>query len=914
MSSNEYMCDYAKTGRSSCKRCKKQIEKGTTRIAKLSQNVFSSGEDKMKSWYHVPCIFDTFTRARPTTKIIDSTEDLQGFSILDKEDRKEIIHLISKQSSSKKRSSTTKRPKKHNKNVKRRRQSTSEEESSDDDDDEGDESDDEESSSSSTDELEDDDGHDTDEVTENPSMNMYDFGLLIKSLEKIAGHNDKTQCIRTFLREQKLSLGEKYLVIKLLLPQINKNTYNLQTKTIISIFSTIFHKSIRRLTDDTNESGNVAETMAEHYEKSKYVHPLNTTKMTIKEFDENLKRLAKLSKSQDQENFFRKLLRRCTVFDLQLFIRSVKKDLRINSGPKQILSSLGPDVYDAFQASRNLKDVIERNEIRYKSKKGRLMKALTIRASLMTPVLPMLAKPCKSSLDAVRGCPHGMMVEVKYDGERIQIHKNGDDFQFFSRSLKNVPANKLQYVEKYVPKAFVGAKKLIIDAEVLLVDNKTEQPLPFGTLGTHKRMKFADASVCLFVFDILQYNDQNLFNTPLIERRKLLEKNITPIKNHIRLSQLFKAESSSDVDRLMRMAINKKLEGIMIKDKQSVYEPGKRHWLKMKKDYLAKGAMADTADLVVLGAYYGTGSKGGLMSTFLMGCFDNTNKRWLTVTKCANGFTDSEIVSLQKTLQVKKISQDLSEIPFNCEIDRSIAPDFIVKDPRKSPVWEITGAEFSKSDKHSAGGISIRFPRVTRVRKDKDWTSATDLQHLKYLYKTSTRNMSKNLEKYDDEMMEDDEEKIEILKVSDEGKEEIDVDVEPIHEVDDDEDDKEIIEKDDEKKDDVVLDNPLLKESASSESESEDDDDAEEISSILKKIPRALENTKFYIEENVENRKELIRLIYIFDGEIMTDIADDNITHCIIQKADDKESYSKVLNNVVVHTGEELKKILMCDT
>ena len=47
---------------------------------------------------------------------------------------------------------------------------------------------------------------------------------------------------------------------------------------------------------------------------------------------------------------------------------------------------------------------------------------------------------------------------------------------------------------------------------------------------------------------------------------------------------------------------------------QSVYEPGKRHWLKVKKDYLQGGAMADTADLVVLGAYYGTGNKGDVLT------------------------------------------------------------------------------------------------------------------------------------------------------------------------------------------------------------------------------------------------------------------------------------------------------------
>ncbi|KAK6053951.1 hypothetical protein COOONC_08544, partial [Cooperia oncophora] len=64
-------------------------------------------------------------------------------------------------------------------------------------------------------------------------------------------------------------------------------------------------------------------------------------------------------------------------------------------------------------------------------------------------------------------------------------------------------------------------------------------------------------------------------------------------------------------------------------------------------------------------------------------------------------------------------------------------PDFVIKDPQEAPVWEITGAEFSKSENHSAGGISIRFPRVTRIRNDKDWKSATNLAELKKLYECS---------------------------------------------------------------------------------------------------------------------------------------------------------------------------------
>ncbi len=72
------------------------------------------------------------------------------------------------------------------------------------------------------------------------------------------------------------------------------------------------------------------------------------------------------------------------------------------------------------------------------------------------------------------------------------------------------------------------------------------------------------------------------------------------------------------MSRMISKAIAEGLEGLVLKDCDSVYEPGKRHWLKVKKDYLEEGAMADSADLIVLGAYYGTGNKGELQ--LLQGC------------------------------------------------------------------------------------------------------------------------------------------------------------------------------------------------------------------------------------------------------------------------------------------------------
>ncbi|NWS50903.1 DNLI3 ligase, partial [Probosciger aterrimus] len=161
----------------------------------------------------------------------------------------------------------------------------------------------------------------------------------------------------------------------------------------------------------------------------------------------------------------------------------------------------------------------------------------------------------------------------------------------------------------------------------------------------------------------------------------------------------FPFQKASDLADMITRVIQEGLEGLVLKDikaddlsdwgflpcsAQGNYEPGKRHWLKVKKDYLNEGAMADTADLVVLGAFYGQGSKGGMMSIFLMGCYDPKSEKWCTVTKCSGGHDDATLARLQTELDMVKISKDPSKIPRWLKINKIYYPDFIVPDPKVS--------------------------------------------------------------------------------------------------------------------------------------------------------------------------------------------------------------------------------------
>jgi DNA ligase-3 len=119
----------------------------------------------------------------------------------------------------------------------------------------------------------------------------------------------------------------------------------------------------------------------------------------------------------------------------------------------------------------------------------------------------MYNRACRSISEVLKRCPDGFNAEMKYDGERIQIHKNGDEFQCYSRNLKKIMDWKVKEVREFIPLAmkvntlksfeisiyipFVqNIKQVVLDGEILLMDNKTKKPLPFGTLGIHKKTQF----------------------------------------------------------------------------------------------------------------------------------------------------------------------------------------------------------------------------------------------------------------------------------------------------------------------------------------------------------------------------------------------------------------------------------------
>ena len=551
---------------------------------------------------------------------------------------------------------------------------------------------------------------------------------LASQLKLARTHREKQALIQTVLKAHpKDALRTLHF---LLIREQDKRVFRLGARQLCKVVASLYDIELNALRVDLEKIGDVAATI-QRFVIAHADDPLpERSTWHLQDVDrEVFGQLVLQGTLEHQKAVLKRIVQHCTAFELYWLIKLVQKDLRLGAGAKIVLGAVHPDAYAQWQLTHDLKMTLH----------PKAPSATTTTAS-SNPIQPMLCRVTKSFDDALKRCPNGMLAEIKYAGERVQVHwrKKDATLQFYSRSLKTVAPYKVDPLRPYLAKALASTTQAVLDAEVVLMDTQTDKPLPFGTLGKHKRKDHDHAVACLLVFDVMQLNGKLLLDKPTVERRKLLFQNIQPIRHRVQYSDAIVVATKDTValQRAFEFTVTHKLEGLVLKDLQLTYNPGKRHWLKLKRDHLQ--GMADTADLVVLGSYMGKGKQSGLHAVFLMGCYDAQDERWKTVCKVGNGFTDGELVTMQTTLQsqLNVIHGNRQAVPEWLHVHNAHVPDAVVVDPWHAPVWEIAGAEFTASPA-ATSGWALRFPRIHRVREDKTPKEATTYAELNALAKAS---------------------------------------------------------------------------------------------------------------------------------------------------------------------------------
>jgi DNA ligase-1 len=313
----------------------------------------------------------------------------------------------------------------------------------------------------------------------------------------------------------------------------------------------------------------------------------------------------------------------------------------------------------------------------------------------------MLATPVADSAEVMRRVGEEAWIEDKYDGIRAQLHRMPDGtIRLFSRDLNEIGRAFPEIV------AAAGAldEATVIDGE--LVPWREGSVLDFAALQTRlgrvdpSPALLAEVPVVLVAFDLLHHAGRDLLEEPLRDRRAALEALALPERTGERmlLAHLATAGSADEVDRFFDGARDRRNEGLMIKDPDSTYQPGRRGlgWLKLKK------ALA-TLDCVVVGVEWGHGKRRGVLSdyTFAVRETDAPDARLLTIGKAYTGLTDVEIAEMTERFKTITL-RDFGRY-------RTVVPEVVV---------EIAFDRIMQSTRHRSG-FAMRFPRIVRIRDDK---------------------------------------------------------------------------------------------------------------------------------------------------------------------------------------------------
>jgi DNA ligase-1 len=504
--------------------------------------------------------------------------------------------------------------------------------------------------------------------------------------------------------------------------------------------------------DDLKRSGDIGESGRKFLGTKKQVTFFQQS-LTVQRVYDTMDKMAKASGSgavNQKLGLLAGLLSDASPREAKYILRTVTGNLRLGIADMTVLDALAI----AFGGGKEAREDVER-AYNICSDLGRVAKAIVekgldgvkkFEVSVGEPIRPMLAERLSSPEAILEKFGGKCAAEYKYDGERLQAHKRGNEVTLFSRRLENISRQYPDAVDLF--KKYVKAENAILECECVAVDADTGEMRPFQEL-MHRRRKYGveeaieEYPVSLFVFEALYVDGKDLTFSSYPVRRNALEKTISQ-SDRVKLANSVIAADVKELERFFLEAIEDGCEGLVCKSiaKDSVYQAGARGWLwiKYKRDY--KSEMTDTVDLVVVGAFHGRGKRAGSYGAVLLAAYNPDNDTFETVTKCGTGFTDEDLVRLPKMLEKHVVKQKHSRV--NSLLDADVWFEPVV-------VLEVLGAEFTLSPIHTCAmdsvrkgsGLAIRFPRFTgNYRIDKSAEDATTASEIVEMYGKQLKRIS----------------------------------------------------------------------------------------------------------------------------------------------------------------------------
>ena len=467
--------------------------------------------------------------------------------------------------------------------------------------------------------------------------------------------------------------------------------------------------------------------------------------LSLPEVEAYFHRIAAARGAAAKTALVRDLLSGATALEAKYLIKIMTGDLRIGLKESLVEEAIGraygATLAEVQRANMLVGDIGETLRLAARSELS------NAHMRMFHPLGFMLASPAESAEEALSYFEHAS-VEDKYDGVRAQAHVSQGEVRFFSRTRDEITESFPE-----LPGALAGLPKdAILDGEILAWSYGEEgvgRALPFSALQQRLGRKKVSAEVMrrvpvvYMVFDVIYAADELLLERPLRERIEILDKLLASerkihhgdtesqrkIGTQARLTfedpvqdtlpRLIRAPFSNaskpeELEELFTAAQARGNEGLMIKDLESPYTPGRRgkSWLKMKRELA-------TLDVVVTAVEWGHGKRINVLSDYTFAVLDGD--RLVNVGKAYSGLTDAEIAEMTKWF----LEHTVDDQGFRREVEPKI-------------VLEVAFNNVMRSDRHESG-YALRFPRIVRLRPDKSPEEADTVERVQEIYASQER-------------------------------------------------------------------------------------------------------------------------------------------------------------------------------
>jgi len=526
-----------------------------------------------------------------------------------------------------------------------------------------------------------------------PFSSVVDVYERLAVLRSIKGK--ETELAKFFQRED-LSLETK---TRLTLGNLTEESLKVGPGTVeraISLATGAAINEVRKLLIDYGEHGEVAFLL----KKPK------KAELTAEEVYEAIRLLPNIAKIMERNLLISSLLRVGTPEEAKYIVRLLLGDLKLGFYQRTVMRAVAraynvlPELIEGACAILGLTEGI------MLAPKGELtLSSIKLRpGQFLKPELAQLYEPDKVE--------YPIRAEFKFDGSRLQIHKWGTELWLFSRRAIEKSQTMPEIVE--IAGKF-NAQSCIVDSEVVAVDEEgrylpfqflLERTVPRELSEEELKRRKEKIRLTIRVFDILFLNGRELMDLPLSERRKYLSE-VVPAEF---LAEGRDCENEIELMKFYEEALRRGMEGIVVKNLDSVYEAGQRTytWLKLKPE-------RDTLDCTIVKALYGKGKRAGFYSSFLLAVRDPKEKRLYTIGWVSNLSQDT-MDTLRDIVEQTRISQDEEGV--------LVKPTVVV---------EATYQEIQQTDEYTSG-YALRVPKIARFRPDKKIEEIDTIEKLSKLY------------------------------------------------------------------------------------------------------------------------------------------------------------------------------------